>query len=58
MHFPTHKPKEMDWTFAGQCDNLDKALLQYGLKIYKEVCSACYPVNLVVFTHARSARLL
>ncbi|MCA0276903.1 MAG: cytochrome c1 [Proteobacteria bacterium] len=48
-HFPIHKPKEMDWTFAGPFGSFDKAQLQRGLKIYKEVCSACHSMNLVAF---------
>ncbi|WP_378949442.1 cytochrome c1 [Mesorhizobium sp. ANAO-SY3R2] len=48
-HFPIHKPKEMDWTFAGPFGTYDKAQLQRGLKIYKEVCSACHSMNLVTF---------
>ncbi|WP_269930645.1 cytochrome c1 [Aminobacter sp. HY435] len=48
-HFPIHKPKEMDWTFAGPFGTYDKAQLQRGLKIYKEVCSACHSMDLVAF---------
>jgi ubiquinol-cytochrome c reductase cytochrome c1 subunit len=48
-HFPIHKPKEMDWTFAGPFGTYDKGQLQRGLKIYKEVCSACHSMNLVTF---------
>lgn len=48
-HFPIHKPKEMDWSFAGPFGTYDKAQLQRGLKIYKEVCSACHSMNLVTF---------
>lgn len=48
-HFPIHKPQEMDWTFAGPFGTYDKAQLQRGLKIYKEVCSACHSMNLVSF---------
>ncbi|WP_432287391.1 cytochrome c1 [Aminobacter sp. BA135] len=48
-HFPIHKPKEMDWTFAGPFGTFDKGQLQRGLKIYKEVCSACHSMNLVAF---------
>ena len=38
-----------DWTFAGPFGNYDKAQLQRGLKVYKEVCSACHSMNLVAF---------
>jgi ubiquinol-cytochrome c reductase cytochrome c1 subunit len=48
-HFPIHKPKEMNWTFAGPFGTYDKAQLQRGLKVYKEVCSACHSMKLVAF---------
>ena len=48
-HFPIHKPVQMDWSFAGPFGTYDKAQLQRGLKIYKEVCSACHSMNLVAF---------
>jgi ubiquinol-cytochrome c reductase cytochrome c1 subunit len=48
-HFPIHKPHEMDWSFAGPFGTYDKAQLQRGLKIYKEVCSACHSMSLVPF---------
>lgn len=48
-HFPIQEPKEMDWTFAGPFGTYDKAQLQRGLKVYKEVCSACHSMNLVAF---------
>ncbi|MGF7009105.1 ubiquinol-cytochrome c reductase cytochrome c1 subunit [Aminobacter sp. BE322] len=48
-HFPINAPKEMDWSFAGPFGTYDKAQLQRGLKIYKEVCAACHSMNLVAF---------
>jgi ubiquinol-cytochrome c reductase cytochrome c1 subunit len=36
------KPKEQKWSFAGPFGKYDKAQLQRGLKVYKEVCSACH----------------
>ncbi len=48
-HFPIKHPEEMDWTFAGPFGRYDKQQLQRGLKIYKEVCSACHSMNLVPF---------
>ena len=48
-HFPIHKPKQEDWSFAGPFGTYDKAQLQRGLKVYKEVCSACHSMNLVAF---------
>ncbi len=48
-HYPILKPKEMDWSFAGPFGKYDKGQLQRGLKVYKEVCSACHSLNLVAF---------
>lgn len=48
-HFPIHKPKEISWSFAGPFGTYDKAQLQRGLKVYKEVCSACHSMKLVAF---------
>jgi ubiquinol-cytochrome c reductase cytochrome c1 subunit len=48
-HFPIHKPEQMDWSFAGPFGKYDKAQLQRGLKVYKEVCSACHSLKLVAF---------
>lgn len=48
-HFPINHPKEEKWSFAGPFGTYDKAQLQRGLKVYKEVCSACHSMNLVPF---------
>ena len=48
-HFPINKPTEEDWTFAGPFGTYDRAQLQRGLKVYKEVCSACHSMELVAF---------
>lgn len=48
-HFPILKPKEQKWSFAGPFGTYDKGQLQRGLKVYKEVCSACHSMNLVAF---------
>lgn len=49
IHFPIKKPIEMDWSFAGPFGSYDKAQLQRGLKVYKEVCAACHSLDLVAF---------
>ncbi|MEP9396594.1 cytochrome c1 [Mesorhizobium sp. KR2-14] len=48
-HFPIMKPTQEKWTFSGPFGQYDKAQLQRGLKVYKEVCSACHSMNLVAF---------
>ena len=42
-------PVEQDWSFAGPFGIYDKGQMQRGLKIYKEVCSACHSMKLVSF---------
>lgn len=48
-HYPLIRPAELDWTFAGPFGRWDLGQLQRGLKVYKEVCSACHSMNLVSF---------
>jgi len=48
-HFPIKEPQEESWSFAGPLGRYDRAQLQRGLKVYKEVCSACHSMNLVAF---------
>ena len=48
-HFPMIEPAEQSWSFSGPFGTYDKAQLQRGLKIYKEVCSACHSMKLVAF---------
>mgnify|MGYP001581991401 CR=1 FL=1 len=48
-HYPIHKPKQQEWSFAGPFGKYDKGQLQRGLKVYTEVCSACHSMNLVAF---------
>ncbi len=48
-HFPMHKPVEQSWSFSGPFGTYDKAQLQRGLKVYKEVCAACHSMKSVAF---------
>jgi ubiquinol-cytochrome c reductase cytochrome c1 subunit len=48
-HFPVIKPVQQAWSFAGLFGKYDKAQLQRGLKVYKEVCSACHGMKRVAF---------
>jgi ubiquinol-cytochrome c reductase cytochrome c1 subunit len=41
--------KELSWTFDGPFGKFDKAQLQRGYKVYREVCSACHSMNLMYF---------
>ena len=46
-----HGPKiEMQsWSFSGLFGRFDKAQLQRGYKVYKEVCAACHAMSLVAY---------
>jgi ubiquinol-cytochrome c reductase cytochrome c1 subunit len=43
------KPPHQEWPFNGVFGTYDKAALQRGYQIYKEVCSACHPVKHLYF---------
>lgn len=47
--YPLKEPKEQSWSFTGPFGTFDKAQLQRGLKIYRQVCSACHSMDLVAF---------
>jgi ubiquinol-cytochrome c reductase cytochrome b/c1 subunit len=42
-------PMRQKWSFAGPFGLFDRAQLQRGFKIYKEVCSTCHGLTLVSF---------
>ena len=39
--------KHPEWTFEGPFGQFDRASLQRGFQVYKEVCSACHSLSLV-----------
>lgn len=43
------KPPHMHWHFNGPIGTYDKAAMQRGLKIYREVCAACHSLDRVAF---------
>jgi ubiquinol-cytochrome c reductase cytochrome c1 subunit len=46
----THEePAKVHWSFEGPFGKFDQQQLQRGLKVYREVCSACHSMNLVSF---------
>jgi ubiquinol-cytochrome c reductase cytochrome c1 subunit len=47
-------PKHPGWSFEGPFGMYDRAALQRGFQVYKEVCSACHSLNRVSF-HALSS---
>jgi ubiquinol-cytochrome c reductase cytochrome c1 subunit len=42
-------PPRSSWSFAGPFGSFDRAQLQRGYKVYKEVCSSCHSANLIRF---------
>ena len=38
-----------EWSFSGPFGTYDRGSLQRGLKVYKEVCSACHGLNYIAF---------
>lgn len=41
--------EKMDWSFNGPFGTYDRAQLQRGFQVYKEVCSACHSVKRLAF---------
>ncbi|HEY8616671.1 cytochrome c1 [Phenylobacterium sp.] len=43
------KPHDVTWGFEGPFGRFDKAQLQRGYKVYREVCASCHAMNMVYF---------
>ena len=43
------EPADVHWSFEGPFGKFDKAQVQRGYKVYREVCSACHSMNLLYF---------
>ncbi len=44
-------PPEMHWHHKGVTGTYDRAALQRGFQVYKEVCSACHSMKLLSYRH-------
>jgi ubiquinol-cytochrome c reductase cytochrome c1 subunit len=42
-------PKDVDFSFEGIFGHYDRASLQRGLQVYKEICSACHSLRLLSY---------
>jgi ubiquinol-cytochrome c reductase cytochrome b/c1 subunit len=42
-------PPSLKWSFSGPFGKFDRASMQRGLKVYKEVCSACHALSYIAF---------
>jgi len=49
VHYPLKKPEQLDWSFAGIFGTYDRAQLQRGFQVYREVCSSCHGIDFVAF---------
>ncbi len=45
----TPHPPRMKWSFSGPFGSFDRAQLQRGFKVYREVCSVCHSIELLTF---------
>jgi ubiquinol-cytochrome c reductase cytochrome b/c1 subunit len=43
------QPAKQKWSFAGPFGKYDRAQLQRGFKVYREVCQSCHGLELVAF---------
>src|SRR3712207_5926479 len=45
----TPVPPQLSWTFQGPFGTFDRAQLQRGFKVYREVCASCHSLSYVAF---------
>ncbi|MEA2976194.1 MAG: ubiquinol-cytochrome c reductase cytochrome c1 subunit [Alphaproteobacteria bacterium] len=45
----TPLPPKLQWSFAGPFGKFDRAQLQRGFKIYREVCANCHSLSMIAF---------
>ena len=43
------EPKDVHWSFEGPFGRFDKAQVQRGYKVYREVCSSCHAMDLMYY---------
>lgn len=43
------QPPRQDWSFAGPFGMFDRAQLQRGFKVYREVCAGCHSITSIAF---------
>lgn len=43
------EPAKQDWSFYGPFGTYDRAALQRGFQVYREVCAACHSMNMVAY---------
>ncbi|MBM3600971.1 MAG: cytochrome c1 [Alphaproteobacteria bacterium] len=48
------KPPSQSWGFGGIFGTFDRAALQRGFHVYKDVCAACHSMNLLAYRNLRA----
>jgi ubiquinol-cytochrome c reductase cytochrome c1 subunit len=48
-HGDAPKPHKEHWSFGGPLGHFDKAQLQRGFKVYREVCASCHSMSLISY---------
>ncbi len=43
------QPKDVEWSFSGPFGTFDRAAMQRGFQVYKEVCAACHSMKLLSY---------
>lgn len=43
------QPPQLKWSFAGPLGKFDRAQLQRGFKVYREVCANCHSLSMIAF---------
>lgn len=46
---PSAKPERQSWSFAGPFGTYDRAQLQRGFKVFREVCASCHGLKYIAF---------
>lgn len=54
-HVAVKHPEKINWSFDGPRGTFDKASIQRGYKVYKEVCASCHSMDLVAFRNLKGA---
>jgi cytochrome c1 len=49
------QPERQAWTFAGPFGHYDRAQLQRGFQVYREVCASCHSLKLIAFRNLSEA---
>jgi ubiquinol-cytochrome c reductase cytochrome b/c1 subunit len=49
------QPPRLKWSFSGPFGTFDRAQLQRGFKVYKEVCAGCHSLEMLAFRNLADA---